>query len=48
MKNVMYVCMDVKLDIFSRNDMRWNMDHEYLEGKETCKSVIFPMHGLRL
>lgn len=30
----MYVC---KMDIFSRNDMRWNMDHDDLDEKETCK-----------
>lgn len=33
MKNVMYVCMYVKLDIFSRNDMQWNMDHDDLDEK---------------
>lgn len=33
MKNVMYVCMYVKLDILSRNDMRWIMDNDDLDEK---------------
>lgn len=34
----MYLC---KMDIFSRNDMRWILDNEDLDEKETCESVIF-------
>lgn len=29
----MYVCMYVKLDILSRNDMRWIMDNDDLDEK---------------
>lgn len=36
MKNVMYVCMYVKMDILSCNDMQWMMDNEDLDEKETC------------
>lgn len=31
MKNVMYVCMYVKMDILLRSDMQWNMDNEDLD-----------------
>lgn len=42
----MYVC---KMDIVSRNDMRWNMDNEDLDEKRLERERdIFPMHGLRL
>lgn len=35
MKNVMYVCMYVKWIYFHVNDMRWVMDNEDLDEKET-------------
>lgn len=38
-----HVCMYVKMDILLRSDMRWNMDNDDLDEKETCESVIFPM-----
>lgn len=35
----MYVCMYVcKMDIFSRNDMQWNMDNEDLDEKRLVRA----------
>lgn len=38
-----HVWMYVKWIYFHVNDMQWIMDHEDLDEKETCESVIFSM-----